>query len=257
MNFSSWHVMLAGPFQLSVRVGTRLGAGIALRNLPPPVWGWGRLGRIAETILEPNGQIDIRGEARISAAQPGLAGPVKLGFLQTLTRCTRLAHYGPTRHTRIHTFSRAHPRYPVKDGEGHPWYNEGNSQAPHAVTQFESAALAKYVMGNGFISPFVQVYDKPKFSFPASIQGNPLQEAQQEDWFVTCLALRYHQRFYGLYSLVWKVRASVSGANPPTGTISIVGQGPLAPPHNLPHNLVLQGASANRSEQLLLNGAAL
>jgi hypothetical protein len=259
MNFSPWSDATVGKLKISNRVGTDIGTGIQLRQVQGPAWGWGRIGRgIGETILEPIKQIDIKAELHLGATHSTISGEIEVGFIQTMVRCQREAKYGPNPQLTPHTFSRTHQAYPVKDGEGDPWYNDGNDNAPHAVLRIPSAPLGKYHSGgNTFISPFVAVWDKPKFGFPTTIQNNPVQIVNFEDSFLTCLAVKHGGRFYALHSIVWKMRGSLITPGRPTGTISVVGSGPLPAPYNLPPNLMLQGASANRSERQLWNGAPI
>jgi hypothetical protein len=261
MNFSPWSDAVVGKLRISNRVGIDIGTGVQLRQTGPPAFGWGRLGRVGETLVEPVGQIDIKAELRLGATHPSISGNIEIGFIQTMVRCLREARYGPSPHATVDTFSRTHPAYPVKDGEGQPWYNDGNAHSPNAVLRMSSTPLGKYVSdSNKSISPFVAVYDKPKFGFPASIGGNLVQSVNVEDTFLTCLAVKSNGNFFALHSVLWKMRASQTGQTgqtKPTGTISVVGSGPIPPPYALPPNLVLQGTSANRSEQMLCNGARI
>lgn len=258
MNFSAWTDATVGQLRISSRVGTNVIPGVQVRQFPPMGWGWGRIGQAGETIIEPTDKIDIKGELRLGAIGPTNGGDIEIGFIQTMVRCLREARYGNSPHNLVHTFTRSHRVYPVKDGEGTPWYNDRNDNAPNAVLRMPIAPLAKYVAApNVHISPHVAVYDKPKFGFPSTINGMGVQSVRVEDNFLTCLAVKYQDKYFALHSVVWKFRASMTGPTNPTGAISIVGSGPLPAPYALPPNLVLTGISANRSEIKLWNGAPI
>ena len=103
--------------------------------------------------------------------------------------------------------------------------------------------LAKYVSTRqSFISPSIAIWDKPKFGFPSQVRTSQFQSVNCDDRFLTCLAVKTRGAFYALYSIVWRYRCSKTGAGRPTGTISVVGTGPLLAPYSMPPNIQLTGA---------------
>ncbi|HXW71616.1 MAG TPA: hypothetical protein VEK34_09260 [Methylocella sp.] len=251
MNFSPWSDATVGQLRISSRVGTNIVHGVQVRQ-EDRAFGWSEIGGKREIILEPLGPIDIKAELRLGTTHPSIRGDIEIGFIQTLVRCEREAKYGATPLSPpVDTFRRRHSAYPVKDGEGKPWYNDGNRNAPNAVLRLPVAPLGKYASaGRTFFSPFVAVYDRPKFGFPQKIGLNSVQSVNFKDTFLTCLAVKHGGVFFALHCVEWNMLASMTAPANPWGGIAIIRSDPIPPPYTRPSNIVLSGDSANKSEKM-------
>jgi hypothetical protein len=75
---------------------------------------------------------------------------LKLGFAQTLLECIRKGYYQP------HMYGEAHPAYPIKDGEGKPWFKLGKMN----LLEVKSDEI------NPSKEFWIEVTDEPHCSFP-------------------------------------------------------------------------------------------
>ncbi|QNI33079.1 hypothetical protein H7849_03625 [Alloacidobacterium dinghuense] len=105
---------------------------------------------------------------------------MRLGFVQTLIDCRRVGYYDK------HIYVERHPQYPVKDGEGKPW--------------FKGEAINLVTVKSDEINPSkdfrIEVTDEPHCSFPLVCPfvspNENLVALDFHDSFKTCLLARVY-----------------------------------------------------------------
>jgi hypothetical protein len=100
----------------------------------------------------------------------------------------------------------------------------------------------------------VEIYDAPKFTYPAQVPEGPLVRVTCKRDFLTCLALRHGGQLRGIHSIVWRFSATADALGRPTGGLSLIREdGPLVQfqtDADVPTDIRTTGPSANTSEKM-------
>jgi hypothetical protein len=216
--------------------------------------------------LLPRGNIDFRADFELFARGTTLGAPsVEIGFLQSVTGATQVANYGDDQEVR--RFLCDHDEYPVKDGNGNPWYKE-------EVAANEIFRMSNRPLTTTPIKSWIAVHDKPKFAFPkligsktrrsqkGGVLGLKFKSAASDIRFITCFAMKVGTRLHPIHSIRWKLEARAEPGQrgpvaPPDageqGMSVIDHHGPYVIDSPLPEGLKLDGPSANNSEHQRLD----
>jgi hypothetical protein len=240
-----WNVFEAHPVRVRYRLTINTPAGLKLsQTMKLELNKLFNLKDRQHPTLEATDRITIRADLELSIdPQVTVLGEqVEVGFLQSLTSNISQADYGLKGKLPAKRFRCLHDKYPVKDGEGNPWYKNP------VTAVLNSGPVPKQVS--------LEIYDAPKFTYPALVPEGPLTRVTCKRDFLTCLAVRHRGQLRGIHSIVWRFSATSDALGRPTGGLSLIREeGPLTQfqtDAGVPTDIRTTGQSANASEKMEL-----
>jgi len=238
-----WNVFVTHPVRVRYRLAISTPSGVKQsRTMKIALSKLLGAGANEHPTLEATDKITIRADLELSIESQitVLGEQVEVGFLQSLTANISQAEYSVSGQPITRRFRCFHDMYPVKDGEGNPWYKNS------ASVTLNSSPVPKQVS--------VEIYDAPKFTYPAQIQGLPLARVTCKRDFLTCLAVRTKGQIHGIHSITWRFAVTGSAQGALTGGLSLIREeGPLMQFQTrpgLPTNISTTGSSANTGERM-------